>query len=105
MRKYRLVCGVILAVVAMAGLTASSSHSAGPALSDLEASALIGGAELPEYYVDETGGCVGTCGDGSCTATAGYVSGAGTRGTRSNNVQCSNCGQQCSNIFHTLTAE
>jgi hypothetical protein len=106
MRSYRFVCGVILAVVAIAGLTASRSDRSGPAISDSEASALIGGAELPYCYVNATAGCVGTCGTGKCTASASWITGtAGARGTPSNNTQCSNCGQQCSNVWQEMTAE
>jgi len=106
MRNYRLVCGVMLAVVAIAGLTARSSDSAGPAISDSQASALIGGAELQRLYVNATGGCIGTCGKGQCIATASWIPGtAGTRGTRINDIACSNCGAQCSRIFQDMTAE
>lgn len=106
MRKLRLVCGVMLAVVAIAGLAAGSSADAGRAISDSEASALIGGAELPRLYVNATAGCNGTCGSGRCTASASYITGtAGKKGTRKDDIACTNCGAQCSRVFQDYTPE
>lgn len=105
----KVMTGLLVAIVGTAGLALDGSGTAAGDISDVEASALIGAAELPRHFVDEDGGCNGICNQSTSTAcikSASYRSGtAGERGTKANDIQCTNCGGNCSVIWQDLTKE